>query len=112
MDALTAGGLTATGERTVAAEWAVLSRSGGALGMRFSLLAGVAAILLGAAGLAVTVLGASRADLVALRRQGVPARVTRRVEPVATLALVAVALVTGAAAAAVAWYAIGRYVGQ
>ncbi|MEU7872488.1 hypothetical protein [Dactylosporangium sp. NPDC049140] len=112
VDALTAGGLTVTGERTVAAERAVLSRSGGALGTRFSLLAGVAAILLGAAGLAVTTLGASRADLVALRRQGVPARVTRRVEPVATLTLVAVALVTGAAAAAVAWYAIGRCVGQ
>ncbi|GAA3454014.1 hypothetical protein [Dactylosporangium matsuzakiense] len=109
VDALTAGGLTVTGERTVEGERALRNRSGGALGMRFSLLAGVAAVLLGAAGLVATALGVNRADLSALRRQGVPARVTRRVEPAATLALVAVALVAGTLAAAVAWLAIGRY---
>jgi hypothetical protein len=107
-DALTAAGLTVTGEWTRAAERALLRRSGGALGMRFSLLAGVVAVVLGAAGLVTTTLGANRADLVALRRQGVPVRVIRRVEPVATVALVTVALVAGAVAATVAWYAIGR----
>ncbi|WP_432994581.1 hypothetical protein [Dactylosporangium sp. CA-233914] len=108
-DELTAAGLTVIGERTLAGERARLGRSGGALGMRFSLLAGIAAVVLGATGLLVTSLGASRADLVALRRQGVAARVTRRVEPVAALALVAAALATGTVAAAVAWFAIGRY---
>ncbi|GGM78136.1 hypothetical protein ACFFX1_41975 [Dactylosporangium sucinum] len=112
VDALVAAGLTVTGERTLAGERALLGRSGGALGMRYALLAGIAAVVLGAAALLVTALGAGTAgwaDLVALRRQGVPARVTRRVEPVATLSLVAVALVAGTAAAAVAWFAIGRY---
>jgi putative ABC transport system permease protein len=109
VDALTVAGLTITGERTAADERRLLGRSGGALGMRFSLLAGVAAVLLGAAGLVATALGVSRSDLVALRRQGVPARVTRRVEPAATLALVIVALGAGAVAAAVAWIAIGRF---
>ncbi|MFI5908137.1 hypothetical protein [Dactylosporangium sp. NPDC051541] len=109
VDALVAGGLTVTGERTVAGERALRNRSGGALGMRFSLLAAIAAVLLGAAGLVATALGGGRADLTALRHQGVPARVTRRVEPAATLSLVAVALVAGTVAAAVAWVAIGRY---
>ncbi|MER7274759.1 hypothetical protein ABT369_09905, partial [Dactylosporangium sp. NPDC000244] len=109
VDALTAAGLTVTGERTTAGERALLGRAGGALGMRYSLLAGVAAVTLGVAGLVVTTLGASRADLVALRRQGVPARVTRRVEPATLAALVFCALLIGAAAAAAAWFAIGRY---
>ncbi|WP_433074330.1 hypothetical protein ACQP1P_27180 [Dactylosporangium sp. CA-052675] len=109
VDALTAAGLTVTGERTTAGERALLGRAGGALGMRYSLLAGIAAVALAAAGLLVTTLGASRADLVALRRQGVPARVTRRVEPATLAALVLCALVVGAAAAAAAWFAIGRY---
>ncbi|GAA3215763.1 hypothetical protein ACFO1B_14800 [Dactylosporangium siamense] len=109
VDALTAAGLTVTGERTLSGERALLSRTGGALGMRFSLLAGVAAAVLGAAALLVTVAGGDRADLTALRRQGAPARMTRRVERAAALALVAVALVVGSAAAVVAWFAVGRY---
>ncbi|MDG6106920.1 hypothetical protein Daura_28290 [Dactylosporangium aurantiacum] len=109
VDELTTGGLTVTGERTVSGERALLSRTGGALGMRFSLLAGVAAVLLGAACLLVTSTGADRTDLVALRRQGAPARVTRRVERAAMLALVTLAVLAGSAAAAGAWFAVGRY---
>lgn len=109
VDDLTAAGLTVTGQRTLSGERALLSRTGGALGMRFSLLAGVAAVLLGAACLLVTSTGADRTDLVALRRQGAPARVTRRVDRAAMLALVTLAVLAGSAAAAAAWYAVGRY---
>jgi hypothetical protein len=109
LDALTAAGLTVTDERTVAGERALLGRAGGALGMRFSLLAAVAAVLLGAAALLVTSIDGHRSDLSALRHQGVPARTVRRAEPAATLSLVAAALLAGAVAAAVAWFTIGAY---
>jgi hypothetical protein len=102
-------GLVVTGTRTLSAERALLSRAGGALGMRFSLLAGAAAAVLAAACLLVTAIGADRTDLIALRRQGMPARAARRVEPAVSLALVAVAVCTGTAAAAAAGLAVGRH---
>jgi putative ABC transport system permease protein len=63
VDALAAAGLTVTAERTLSGERTLLSRTGGALGMRFSLLAGVAAVVLGAAGLLVTAMAAAAATL-------------------------------------------------
>jgi hypothetical protein len=111
-EALTAAGLTIVGRRTVADERAVLSRAGSALALRFFLLAGALSVLLGLAGLAVTTVTAPRGELAPLRIQGLPARVTRRVEWWSPAALVIAAVPIGAVCAVVAWLLLGAAVPQ
>jgi hypothetical protein len=107
VDRLREQGITVTGRRTVAAERAALERHGGALALRFSLLAGVCALVLGAAGLVVTTVTTPAGDLEALRRHGLSARVTRRVEFWTPVSVVLVALFIGTVSAAVAWWGVG-----
>jgi hypothetical protein len=111
-DALIANGLTVSSRTTVAAARTALAGEGTALGLRFYLLAGLLAVALGASALVVGTVGASSADLYALRRQGLPARLAGTVEPLVALLLVLVAGVAGVLAAAVAWVAVaGRLPG-
>ncbi|WP_433605252.1 hypothetical protein ACQP2P_26830 [Dactylosporangium sp. CA-139114] len=111
-EALTAAGLSIVGRRTVADERAVLGRAGSALALRFFLLAGALSVLLGVAGLAVTTITAPRGELAGLRVQGLPARVTRRVEWWSPAALVIAAVPIGAACAAITWLLIGTAIPQ
>ncbi|MFI5908394.1 hypothetical protein [Dactylosporangium sp. NPDC051541] len=106
-EALTAAGLSVVGRRTVADERAVLGRSGSALALRFFVFAGALSALLGLAGLAVTTITAPRRELAPLRIQGLPARVTRRVEWWFLAALVMAAVPIGAGCAVVTWLLIG-----
>ncbi|GAA3454904.1 hypothetical protein GCM10018962_67370 [Dactylosporangium matsuzakiense] len=111
-EALTAAGLSIVGRQTVADERAVLGRSGSALALRFFVFAGALSVLLGLAGLAVTTITTPRRELAPLRIQGLPARVTRRVEWWFLAALVIAAMPIGAACAAVTWLLIGSAVPQ
>jgi len=103
LDALAANGLTINSRTTVADVRAALAAEGTALGLRFYLIAGLLALALGAAAIVVGTVGASTADLWALRRQGLPARLARTVEPLVGLLMVAVAGGLGLVAAAAAW---------
>ncbi|MFI5908138.1 hypothetical protein [Dactylosporangium sp. NPDC051541] len=105
VDRLAAEGLRVIGEDSIAAGEDRLARLGPAAALRFHLLAAALALLL--AGAALTTVAAvgrreRRAEVTALRRQGVPAPVLRAAGRWSALAPVALALTVGLAAAAAA----------
>jgi len=106
IDRLAASGVTMTAEDSVAGAEARIARQAPATASRFGLLAAAFAVLLaaGAVGvLSAVERGPRRAELAGLRAQGLSARAVRRVARLGTLAVVAVGLVVGVAAAAIAW---------
>ncbi|MDG6106921.1 hypothetical protein Daura_28285 [Dactylosporangium aurantiacum] len=105
VDRLAAAGLTVIGGDSVTAAADRLARLGPAAALRFHLLAAALALLLAGGALAVVAAvqrRERRAQVDALRRQGVPPRVLRAAGRLSALAPVAVALVVGLAAAALA----------
>ncbi|BEL12300.1 hypothetical protein Q0Z83_104910 [Actinoplanes sichuanensis] len=113
VEALTAAGLTVSTDTDVAAHTARLGTQGPAVLVRFELLAGVAALLLAAAVVAVaaTVDRRSLAEqLAALRLQGLPRRVTVSIGWAGTAALILVGLAGGVLAALLAVDVTGRTV--
>jgi predicted lysophospholipase L1 biosynthesis ABC-type transport system permease subunit len=105
VDRLTAAGLTVVGTDSVAAARDRQARLGPAAALRFHLFAAALTLLL--AGVALTVVAGvqrreRRAEITALRRQGVPARVLRAAGRWSALAPVALALLIGLAAAVAA----------
>ncbi|SIN41520.1 FtsX-like permease family protein [Micromonospora cremea] len=80
LDRLRAQGLVIQYDRTIAAARQGFDRQGAALALRFNLFAALAGVLIGAAGLITAAAAEQRnrvAMLVALRRQGLPARAVR-----------------------------------
>jgi putative ABC transport system permease protein len=113
VDALTAAGLTVTDDIDVAGHAARLGTQGPAVLVRFELLAGVAALLLAAAAVAVaaTVDRRSLAEhLAALRLQGLPRRVAVSTGWAGTAALTLAGLAGGVLAALLAVDVTGRTV--
>ncbi|MGI5242178.1 hypothetical protein [Dactylosporangium sp. CA-139066] len=105
---LAAHGLTVVARHTVADERAALGHRGAPLALRFFLVAGALAALLGAAG--TVVVAASSADAYGpLRIQGMPRRVTARTDAATALGVVAAGVVAGLLAALVAWATIGLF---
>jgi hypothetical protein len=101
-------GLTVVSRHTVADERAALGHRGAPLALRFFLVAGALAALLGAAG--TVVVAASSTDAYGpLRPQGVPRRVTTRTDAATALGVVAASVVAGLLAALVAWATIGLF---
>jgi putative ABC transport system permease protein len=107
VDKLKDDGLTVVGTRSVAAEQAGLARRGSALALRFALLGGALAVLLGAAGLLVTTFADRRGTLAPLRTQGLSRRLLRRVEVWTPATMVLLALPLGLVAGVLAWLATG-----
>ncbi|HTJ33571.1 MAG TPA: hypothetical protein VL738_10110 [Dactylosporangium sp.] len=105
---LAAHGLTVVSRHTVADERAARGRRGAPLALRFFLVAGALAALLGAAG-TVVVAAASTDAYGTLRPQGVPRRVTARADAATALGVVAAGVVAGLLAALVAWATIGLF---
>ncbi|WP_432992978.1 hypothetical protein [Dactylosporangium sp. CA-233914] len=105
VDTIAAKGVTIDARRTVADARTALANEGSALGLRFYLVAGVLAIVLAAAALLSGTVEATTGDLAALRTQGLAARRTRLVEPLAAVLLVAFAGVIAIPAGAAAWAA-------
>jgi hypothetical protein len=106
VDRLTAQGIAVLGRRTVAGELAALRNQGPALGIRFFVLAGVLAVVLGAAGFTAAAVSAPAADLEALRRHGLSRTLARRVAALTPASVLVLALPLGALAAAAAWFAV------
>ncbi|SCE71863.1 FtsX-like permease family protein [Micromonospora coriariae] len=80
LDRLRAQGLVIQYDRTIAAARQGFDRQGAALALRFNLFAALAGVLIGAAGLIAAAAAEQRnrvTMLVALRRQGLPARAVR-----------------------------------
>ncbi|MFG1839712.1 FtsX-like permease family protein [Micromonospora sp. NPDC049175] len=80
LDRLRAQGLAIVGERTITGARQDFDRQAPALALRFNLFAALAGVLIGAAGLIAMAAAEQRtrvAMLVALRRQGLPARAVR-----------------------------------
>ncbi|GIE77678.1 hypothetical protein Aph02nite_36280 [Actinoplanes philippinensis] len=113
VDALTAAGLTVTDDIDVADHAARLGTQGPAVLVRFELLAGVAALLLAAAAVAVAATVDRRAlaeQLAALRLQGLPRRVAVSTGWAGTAALILAGLAGGVFAALLAVDVTGRTV--
>jgi hypothetical protein len=111
-DRLAAAGLVIVGRDSVDAAADRLDRRGPALAIWFHLLAAVGAVALAVTGMGLMAAVDRRRtldDLVALRRQGLRRRTAGRGALWAYLAVSAAALVTGAAAAALAWWLVGSY---
>jgi hypothetical protein len=105
VDALAANGITVTGDESVAARSARLAEQGPAVAGRFALLAGVIALLLAGATVAVAAAvdrGAQAGQLRALRVQGLSRRAATVSGWAGTAALVGAGLLGGLLAAAVA----------
>jgi hypothetical protein len=103
-------GLAVTGETGLAESRAALARQGPALALHFHLAAAVFGVLLALGGLFLVAAVDRRqraADLRALRIQGLPRRIMRRVALWGYLSIVVTAALTGLAGAAVAWAAAG-----
>ncbi|GAA4928785.1 ABC transporter permease [Actinoplanes utahensis] len=110
---LTAAGLTVTADSTVAAHAARLGAQGPAVVVRFALLAGVAALLLAAATVAVAASVDRRSltdQFAALRAQGLPRRVAITTGYAGAAALIVAGLLGGILAAVLAVALIGRTV--
>jgi predicted lysophospholipase L1 biosynthesis ABC-type transport system permease subunit len=111
--ALTANGLAITGDRSIGD---VIAQSGGHgpdLALRFFLLSGIGAVLLGIAGVVVLAIGSwddQVATMRALRHQGVARRTVRGQAVGGALLQVVVAGVAGAGTAALAWWLSRRVV--
>jgi len=107
LDRLRDAGLVILSDRTVADGIDLLDRRGPALALRFYLMVALASAALGVGGLAVVAVAdrwAQAGQLRALRRHGLSPTVAWRVGFGGYGALIAVGLVLGAAAAAVAWW--------
>jgi hypothetical protein len=105
VDALTANGLTVTGDESAAARADRLAAQGPSVSARFALLAAVAALLLAAATVAVAAAVDREAQigrLRALRLQGLPVRVARTTAYAGLAAVLAAGLLGGVLAAVVA----------
>jgi putative ABC transport system permease protein len=105
VDRLTAGGLVVLGDDTVTGRAGRLGEQGPSAASRFGLVAGVVALLLAAAAVAVAAAVDRRTrldELRALRAQGLPGRVAVATGWAGTAALVLAGLLGGIAAAAVA----------
>jgi putative ABC transport system permease protein len=111
-DRLAEQGLVVASDDTVAEARALLDKQAPALAIWYHLLAAAFAVLLGLGGLALMVAVDRRRtteDMRALRLQGMPGRVVGRAALWSYLPVVGAALVTGAAAAVVAWWLAGDY---
>ena len=105
VDALTANGLTVTGDESAAARAGRLAAQGPSVSARFALLAAVAALLMAAATVAVAAAvdrDAQIGRLQALRLQGLPLRVARTVAYAGLAGLLAAGLLGGVLAAVAA----------
>jgi putative ABC transport system permease protein len=112
VDRLVKAGLVISGQDSSAAAARRLDHRGPALAMWFQLLAGAGATALAATGMALMAAVDRRRtldDLVALRRQGLGGPTAARGVLWAYLSVAVAAVVTGAAAAATAWWVAGRY---
>ncbi|WP_426509101.1 hypothetical protein ACPPVO_00365 [Dactylosporangium sp. McL0621] len=105
---LASRGITVVAHHTVADERAALGRRGAPLALRFFLVAGALAALLGAAGIVVVAVSSTDAYGV-LRVQGVSRRVTARTDAATALSVVIAGVVAGLVAAVVAWATIGLF---
>jgi putative ABC transport system permease protein len=113
VEALTAAGLTVTEDTDVAGHAARLGTQGPAVLVRFELLAGIAALLLAAAAVAVAATVDRRSvaeQLAALRLQGLPHRVAVSTGWAGTAALIVAGLAGGVLAALLAVDVTGRTV--
>ena len=110
LDRLAAQGVTVTGEDSVVAARARFARQGSATASRFAVLAAAFALLL-VVGVVIVLAAVERvprgAELAALRAQGLSSRAARRVAVLSYLPVVAIAVLVGLAAAAIAWPWLG-----
>lgn len=105
VDALAANGLTVTADESVPARAARLGEQGPAVAGRFALIAGIIALLLAAATVAVAAAvdrGAQIEQLRAIRLQGLSARTARVIGWAGPAVLIAAGLLSGLLAAAIA----------
>jgi hypothetical protein len=110
---LAAHGLVVIGRDSMAAAADRLDGRGPALAVWFHLLAGGVAVLLAACGMWLMAAVDRRRvldDMIALRRQGLPARTGGSWVLWAYLPVAVAAVVTGLVAAVIAWAVVGRYV--
>jgi hypothetical protein len=111
LDALSRAGVVALADRTSASELSYLDRQGPALGVGFEVAAAGAAVLLATVCVALMAgieRGGRAAELRTLRVQGLSPASVRRAATASHLGPIALALPTGAAVAACAWWLTGR----